>query len=158
MRFEGRDRDSVEFFGHVSQRFLGRGAILVGRLAGKLGSDGNTRGTGARRGATLTCPASCWPPRPRRRLSCARRTGISKHPIVLSVFRSRVCHLFFPGHLSRRSSGSFGTTGITRPSPSLPPTTTSELQRSCLSLTANRMVGITVRTHRRQVRQPNGDV
>jgi len=48
------DRDSFKFLGHVSRRFLGR-AILVDRLAGKLGSDSNTRGTGdVRRGKTLT--------------------------------------------------------------------------------------------------------
>lgn len=35
--------------------------------------------------------ASCWP----AFIGCARRTGISKHPIVLSVFRSRVRPIFF---------------------------------------------------------------
>lgn len=54
LRGGGGDRDSFKFLGHVSRRFLER-AILVGRLAGKLGSDSNTRGTGdARRGKTLT--------------------------------------------------------------------------------------------------------
>lgn len=42
-------------------------------------------------------PASWLAVAHERRLSCARRIGISKHPIVLSVSRSRVHHLFFRG-------------------------------------------------------------
>lgn len=100
------DRDWVKFFGHVSRRFLRR-AILVGLVWQANWVPTVTPGRPVKReGVWLGC-ASCWPPRPRRRLSCVRRTGISKHPIVLSVFRSRVRHLFFPEHLSRRSFGSF---------------------------------------------------
>jgi len=137
------DQDSFKFFGHVSWRFLER-AIFVGRLAGKLGFDGNTRGTGdARRGTTLT---SCFVlvAVTMRRLSCARR--LSKHPIVLSVFRPRVRHFFFRGICQDAPSVPLERREVTRSLPPLLRPTTSELQRPRLSLTVNRIADITVGT------------
>lgn len=100
-------------------------------------------------------PAS-WPAvANERRLSCARRIGISKHPIVLSVSRSRVHHLFFPGHLSRRSSDSFGTTRSYEAAVS---TTTSELQRPRPLRWWPESNSWYHDSGHRQVRRPNGDV
>lgn len=93
-------------------------------------------------GYDVHVPPRGWPSPNERRLSCARRIEISKHPIVLSVSRSRVHHLFFPGHLSRRSSDSLGTT---RSYDAAATTTTSELQRSRLFVDGqNRIADITV--------------
>jgi len=120
-------------------------AVLVGRPAGKLGP-----GLGDREKQGRMSP-------PRVRRVRGEDRDLSKHPIVLSVSRSRVRHVplflsFLPGHLSRRSSDSPRRSGTARP----PPAMASELQRySNFSVDGGESNG---RDRDRSVGRSDGDV
>lgn len=100
-------------------------------------------------GVRRSRPASCCPPRPRGVYRVREGPGSLNIPLscpspgreCATFFYRGICQGAPPVPLERREP-----TLPPLPPPSLPPTTTSELQRPCLSLTANRMASITVGT------------
>jgi len=129
--------------GHASRLFLGR-------------ASGPCRPSSRQIGPRIGGPREAGRDVSRR----ARRVrgedrDLSKHPIVLSVSRSRVRHVplflsFLPGHLSRRSSDWPRRSGTARP----PPATASELQRYTRASRSGRIE----RPVSGQVRRSDGDV